>query len=366
MKFTIEREALLKPLQLVAGIVEPRQTIPVLSNVLINLSQHELVLIGTDLQLELQGRVKLTEAATPGSITAPARKFVDICRALPEGAMLDIFLDGAKLVIRSGRSRFTLGTLPASEFPNTAEVLGELEFSVPKTELAKLLQNTSFAMAQQDVRHYLNGMLLAAGDGNLRCVATDGHRLALSHMDAQTSHAAQVIVPRKSVLELSRLLADTEGTINIGLNSSQLCIKTADYTFTSRLIDGQFPNHELLTPKGGENILCIDRDTLKRALSHVAILANEKHRGVQFELNPGLLRIHTNSPDQEGAEEELGVDDYQGDKLEMAFNVNYLIDVINALPAGKIQLTFSDPDSSVRVEEVNTGNSLYVIMPMRM
>lgn len=365
MKFSIEREALLKPLQLVAGIVESRQTLPILSNILIDLNPNELILTGTDLEVELQAKVKLLHVNTPGRITVPARKFVDICRTLPEQTQLEIYVDGTKLIIRAGRSRFSLATLPADEFPNTEEVAYGLDFQLPQASLHQLMENTTFAMAQQDVRYYLNGMLFEVGDNCLRCVATDGHRMAFSSIEINTPGMAQIIIPRKCILELSRLLVDSSENVLIQIGANQLRIKTSDYTFTSKLIDGQFPNYDKVIPTHGDKILIVDRDTLKHALNHVAILANEKHRAVCIELRSDTLRLVTNNPNQEQAEETFGIE-YQGSDLDTGFNVSYLLDVVSALPSGDIKLTLADPDSSVRIEQAQGGNSIYVVMPMRL
>jgi DNA polymerase-3 subunit beta len=365
MEFQINRETLLKPLQLVAGVVERRQTLPILANVLLKVKGQELVLVGTDLEVEWQGRVALEQKAEAGAITVPARKLMDICRTLPEQALLEFSFEEPKLIIRSGRSRFSLATLPAAEYPSTAETLGQLEFIVSQQELHQLIERTQFAMAQQDVRFYLNGMLWEVADNLLRMVATDGHRMALSVISTNATGGAQVIVPRKAVLELSRLLTDATGDVVVMLGDNQLRVKADDYTFTSKLIDGRFPDYDKVIPLGGDKILQVDRDILKQALNRVAILANEKHRSVRFEIKEGLLRIAANNPEQEEAEEELAVD-YQGSDLEIGFNVNYLADAVSALPAGIVKLTLSNPDNSVRIEGGKANDSIYVIMPMRL
>lgn len=366
MKFTIEREILLKPLQLAAGVVERKQTLPVLANVLLSLKKQELVLVGTDLEIELRGRINLTHPAEAGDITVPAHKLVDICRALPEQSLLEVYKEGQKLIIRSGRSRFNLATLDASGFPVCEVISKQLEFSLPQAGLRKLIESTAFAMAQQDVRYYLNGMSLEVGDNYLRAMATDGHRMALSVIDGvRVTGLANLIIPRKSVLELSRLLLDTDEEVIVSVGTGQLHVQTDGYTFTSKLIDGQYPSHDKVIPRGGDKILVVDRDALKQALTHVATLANDKYRSVRMELQPGVLRLSANNMEREEAEEELNVE-YQGDNLDIGFNVNYLCDAVAALPAGNIQLTLSDPDSSVRIEGTNGDKNVYVVMPMRL
>lgn len=365
MKLTIERETLLKPLQLIAGVVERRQTLPILANVLFSIKKQELTLTGTDLEVELQGRVDLQQEAEVGTITVPARKLMDICRALPEQSELEISLEGARLMVRSGRSRFNLVTLPATDFPATEQMIGQLELTVPQAEFRKLIDDTCFAMAQQDVRYYLNGLLLEVSDNCLRAVATDGHRLAFSSIEGKATGLTQVIIPRKAVLELARLLADSTDNLTVTIGANHLRVKAVDYTFTSKLIDGRFPAYEKIIPQNGDKSLIIDKDTFKQMLMRVATLANEKHRGVRMELRPDLVRIVANNPEQEEAEEELSVD-YRAGELDIGFNVNYLLDAISVLPSGDIKLTMAGPDSSVRIESAPGGSSLYVVMPMRL
>lgn len=363
MQLTISREKLLKPLQLIAGVVERRQTLPILSNVLLILKKNELSLAGTDLEVELIGRVELDEPAVAGKITVPARKLMDICRSLPDQAEIEFELDDTKLKVRSGRSRFNLVTLPANDFPIVEEAPGQIEFVLPQQDLRKLIERTQFAMAQQDVRYYLNGMLWEVKNGNLSMVSTDGHRLAMCTLGADIGGDTQVIVPRKAVLELARLLTDSEDSVTVMLGANQLRVKTNEYTFTSKLIDGRFPDYEKVIPRGGDKVIEIDRDFFKQALSRVGILANEKHRSVRLELRKDLLRVIANNPEQEQAEEELNIN-YQGDDLDIGFNITYLIEALSALPAGTIHMTLSNSDSSARVEGAD-GYSIYVVMPMR-
>jgi DNA polymerase III subunit beta len=365
MKFIIEKEVLLKPLQLAAGVVEKRNTLPILANILLKIKGKQLFLIGTDLDIELQGKIILADSVEAAEITVPAYKFLDICRTLPENALLEISVEGQKVIIRSNKSRFSLTTLPAVNFPSYEKKDNTFEFSVQQTQLRKLIESTAFAMAQQDVRYYLNGMLWEVGDGYLRAVSTDGHRMALSEVSTKTASTAQFIVPRKSVFELQKLLVDSEDEATICVGASQLSVTTKDYTFTSKLIDGQFPSYNKVIPKVGDNVLEIDRDVLKQALLRVATLANDKFRSVRVELQPEAILISANNTEFEEAEEELHAK-YVGKKMSIGFNVNYLIDVINVVSAGNVKLSLYDPDSSVRVEETNSGNGIYVIMPMRL
>jgi DNA polymerase-3 subunit beta len=367
MHFTIQREALLKPLQLVAGVVERRQTLPVLSNVLLVVDGQQLSLTGTDLEVELVGRVTLEDAAEPGEITVPARKLMDICKSLPSDALIDIRTDEQKLVVKAGRSRFTLSTLPANDFPTVEEGPGSLNFAVPQGKLRRLIERTSFAMAQQDVRYYLNGMLLEVSSGMLRAVATDGHRLAMCSLtgDIQQAERHQVIVPRKGILELARLLTDQDADVRIVLGQHHVRATTGDFTFTSKLVDGKFPDYERVLPRGGDKLVVGDRQALREAFSRTAILSNEKYRGIRLQLSAGLLKIQANNPEQEEAEEEIAVD-YNGGNLEIGFNVSYLLDVLGVMGAEQVRLTLSDSNSSALVQEADNDDSAYVVMPMRL
>lgn len=367
MHFTIQREALLKPLQLVAGVVERRQTLPVLPNVLISVQGTQLSLTGTDLEVELIGRVALQESAGDGEITVPARKLMDICKSLPSDASIDIKLDDQKLLVKSGRSRFSLSTLPANDFPSVEEGPGSLQFVLPQAKVRRLIERTSFAMAQQDVRYYLNGMLLEVSSGQLRAVATDGHRLAMCTLQAsiEQSDRHQVIVPRKGILELARLMSDQDGEVNIVVGQHHVRATTGEFTFTSKLVDGKFPDYERVLPRGGDKLVTGDRQALREAFSRTSILSNEKYRGIRLSLESELLKIQANNPEQEEAEEEVAVD-YQGGSLEIGFNVSYLLDVLGVMTCDQVRLTLSDANSSALVQEADNDDSAYVVMPMRL
>ena len=367
MHFTIQREALLKPLQLVAGVVERRQTLPVLSNVLLVVEGQQLSLTGTDLEVELVGRVTLEDAAEPGEITVPARKLMDICKSLPSDALIDIRVDEQKLLVKAGRSRFSLSTLPANDFPTVEEGPGSLTFNLPQAKLRRLIERTSFAMAQQDVRYYLNGMLLEVQSGMLRAVATDGHRLAMCSMEAaiQQDGKHQVIVPRKGILELARLLTEQDAEVAIVLGQHHIRANTGEFTFTSKLVDGKFPDYERVLPRGGDKLVLADRQGLREAFSRTAILSNEKYRGIRLTLASGLLKIQANNPEQEEAEEEIVVD-YNGGNLEIGFNVSYLLDVLGVMGTEQVRLILSDSNSSALLQEADNDDSAYVVMPMRL
>ncbi|ERS91542.1 MULTISPECIES: DNA polymerase III subunit beta [unclassified Halomonas] len=367
MKFSISREALLRPLTLVAGVVERRQTLPVLSNVLIQVGQEELALTGTDLEVELIGRTVASRVDEPGSVTVPARKLMDICKSLPDQAELQFSLEEGRAVLRSGRSRFTLSTLPVAEFPSVEESPGSVELSLPRGVLKQLIDATSFAMAQQDVRYYLNGMLLEMRDNLIRAVATDGHRLAVCSRPAELRMETpqKLIVPRKGILELVRLLDDGEDPVSLTLGASHIRAHTGDFTFTSKLVDGKFPDYERVVPRGGDKVFIADRAKLRQVLSRTAILSNEKYRGVRLNLEEGNLRVMANNPEQEEAEENIAIE-YSGGPLEIGFNVGYLVDVLNALDEDRVQMTLADSNSSALMEEPGGGDALYVVMPMRL
>lgn len=366
MHFTISREALLRPLQLVSGVVERRQTLPVLSNVLLVLKGSELSLTGTDLEVELVGRVTVDEAKSEGSITVPAKKLLDICKSLADDAVIEIALNDNKVLLKSGRSRFTLTTLPASEFPSVEEEPDTFSLQLGQRKLKELLEATSFAMAQQDVRYYLNGMLFEVDPSYLRVVATDGHRLAMETlaMDNTIAETQQLILPRKGVMEMGRLL-DDDGEIDLTFGQNHLRAKVPEFTFTSKLVDGKFPDYNRVLPKGGNRIVVGDCQLLRQAFSRVSILSNEKYRGVRVELSDGQLKVVANNPEQEEAEEIVNVD-YQGDGLEIGFNVSYLIDVLATLSSERVRITLSDPNSSALLEAEEGSDAVYVVMPMRL
>lgn len=367
MQFEISREALIKPLQLVTGVVERRQTLPVLANVLLVLDKNILSLTGTDLEVELVGRVEVSGSTKPGEITVPARKLMDICKALPDDASLKFDIDDNKAVIRNGRSRFSLSTLPANDFPSVEDSPGNLELTVPQHVLKSMLDSTSFAMAQQDVRYYLNGLLLEVSADYLRVVATDGHRLAM-HTEKLATAAktkTQVIIPRKGILELSRLLTDGDEDVSLVIGTNNIRARTRNFTFTSKLVDGKFPDYDRVLPKGGDKVLVADRQDLRQALTRTAILSNEKFRGIRLLLSKDELKIVANNPEQEEAEEIVSVE-YQYSPLEIGFNVSYLVDVLSVLATSSVQLVLSDSNSSVLIQATQDSPSVYVVMPMRL
>ncbi|MDZ7769581.1 MAG: DNA polymerase III subunit beta [Woeseia sp.] len=365
MKLSASREALLKPLQAVIGVVERRQTMPILANVLLVARSGQLSVTATDLEVELVASADV-EVGNGGEVTVPGRKLLDICRALPEGAEVSISQSGEKLAVRSGRSKFSLTTLPAAEFPVVEDIKSTQSVEVPQDVLARLLEKTHFSMAQQDVRYYLNGLLLETGKNYLRAVATDGHRLALSQAEIKGSGAneQQVIVPRKGVLELQRLLGD-EGSVNIELGTNHVRIQLETIRFTSKLIDGRFPEYERVIPKDTSNELSADREAFRSALQRTAILSNEKYRGIRLVIKDSGVTLQAHNPEQEEAEEQLEVE-YSGEDIEIGFNVNYLLDALGAIESGTVTLSVVDGNSSCLLREPGNDDSKYVVMPMRL
>lgn len=366
MKFSIDRDALLKPLQLVSGAVERRHNLPILANLLVEVSGHSLKLTGTDLEVELVGEVQLEGEILEGRTTVPAKKFLDIVKSLPDQVELKIEQQENRLLLRSGRSRFTLATLPAEEYPNVEAFEAEIEFTLKQGTMKSLIDATQFSMANQDVRYYLNGLLLETEGNVLRAIATDGHRLALSHrqIEAQLPEK-QVIVPRKGVLELMRSFEADDLDVTIAIGDNAIRATTATVVFTSKLVDGRFPDYRRVLPKGGDKIVIASRQQLKQALLRASILSNEKFRGVRVQLENNLIKITANNPEQEEAEEILDVE-YDNAPLEIGFNVSYLLDVLNNLPADDVRITLIDGNSSALIDNHVEQDSMYVVMPMRL
>ncbi len=365
MKLSASRETLLKPLQAVIGVVERRQTMPILANVLLVAKDGQVAVTGTDLEVELVATVDV-EVEAAGEITVPGRKLLDICRALPESAEVSISVSGEKLNVKSGRSRFSLMTLPAAEFPRVGDINAGQTLSVSQATLAKLLDKTHFSMAQQDVRYYLNGLLLETGEKWLRAVATDGHRLALCEIELaeQKMPEQQVIVPRKGVLELQRLIGG-EGELQIELGSNHIRIQLEHIRYTSKLIDGRFPEYERVIPQDTDNQLTADREAFRGALQRTAILSNEKYRGIRLIIKKDGLLLQAHNPEQEEAEEEVEIS-YSGDDIEIGFNVNYLLDAFGAIESDEIVLAVVDGNSSCLLRDPGNDECKYVVMPMRL
>jgi DNA polymerase-3 subunit beta len=365
MKFSAARETLLKPLQTVVGVVERRQTMPILSNVLLSAQGKKLSVTATDLEVEMVAEAEV-KCDSGGEITVPGRKLHDIFRALPEGSSVEFSLSGERLTIKAGRSRFTLSTLRAADFPTIDEIGAKQTLRLNKPDLRRLVEKTHFSMAQQDVRYYLNGLLLETDKKRLRAVATDGHRLALSEADliGAATRDEQLIVPRKGVLELSRLL-DGDGEVDVALGANHIRVQLDGVRLTSKLIDGRFPEYSRVVPAQPKNIIKADRNLFRQALQRTAILSNEKYRGVRLELSPNSIVLQANNPEQEEAVETLEVE-YSGDAMEIGFNVNYLLDALAAVDSEQVEFGVTDANSSCLIREPGTDRTKFVVMPMRL
>ena len=361
-----KRDELLAPLSAVSGIIERRHTLPILSNVLIERVEGVLSFLATDIEIQITSRSGLAAGADAKPLTVGARKLVDILRALPDGAEVTLQQQDKRLQVKAGKSRFTLQTLPAEDFPKLARPAGDVTgFVLPQKALRRLLGLVQYAMAQQDIRYYLNGLLVLVEDQQLRLVATDGHRLAYAAMPLPASLPRQeVIVPRKTVLELSKLLADTDDELKIELSAGQAAFGFGAVELVSKLVDGKFPDYTRVIPTQHKNRLTLDRELLRQSLQRAAILSNEKFRGVRWVLTDGSLKVVSSNAEQEEAQEEIEVD-YRGDALDIGFNVNYLLDVLNNVGAAQVECHFGDAASSALLQFPAEPDFKYVVMPMR-
>jgi len=366
MKFSIETEPFIEALQLVAGAVEKRQTLPVLSNVLLEAREGVVRLTGTDLEVELSTTIPLDNMDASGDITLPAKKLLDIVKSLSAEKTIELFLQEGRMILKSGRSRFTLSTLPAADFPHVEEGVGTLNLSIPCPVLSDMIDRTHFAMAQQDVRYYLNGMFFQLEDKSLQMVATDGHRLAMAEYKGVDEEITQgIIVPRKGMLELGRLVSGRSDNVELTLGTNHIKLEVDQIRFTSKLIDGKFPDYNRVIPRNTDKTIVVEKSLLKEGLQRAAILSNEKFKGVRLMVSSQTLTLLSNNPEQEEAEIEVPAE-VEGDELEIGFNVQYLIDVVNSCRVEKIKIMLGDVNSSCMIQEVEGSEALYVIMPMRL
>ena len=361
-----KRDDLLAPLASVSGIIERRHTLPILSNVLIERADGRLCFLATDIEIQISARTGLDVPGETRSITVGARKLLDILRALPEGAETSLTLQDKRMHLKAGRSRFSLQTLPAEDFPRLAKPAGEIaRFALPQKALRRLLGLVQYSMAQQDIRYYLNGLLMVVEEKQLKLVATDGHRLAYASLALAADVARQeVIIPRKTVLELSKLLGESDDEVRIEVSSTQAGFVFGAIELVSKLVDGKFPDYTRVIPKEHRNRLQIDRDALRQSLQRAAILSNEKFRGVRWVLTDNNLRIVSSNAEQEEATEELEVQ-YSGDALDIGFNVTYLLDVLNNVSGSTVEASFGDAASSTLISVPGEKDFKYVVMPMR-
>jgi DNA polymerase III subunit beta len=366
MELIIERSKLLPILQIVIGVVERRQPLPILANILFSASGDLLRITASDMEVELVSSIKL-ESPGKVEITLPARKLLDICRALPEDATIRIKTAGDKVQILSGKSRFSLSTLPSHEYPIIDMQEPAAEFTITQEALKDLLEKTAFSMAQQDVRYYLNGLLLELTLTGIRAVATDGHRLALRELEIpmQIKEKLQIIVPRKGVVELIKHLENKNEEITVQITGNHMRVMFADLVFTSKLIDGKFPDYDRVVPEIGDAIVLADRELLKQSLTRASILSNEKYRGIRILLEKNKLRALAHNPEQEEAEEEVEIQ-YDGAEMEIGFNVSYLLDALAIIKTEKVRISVKDPNSSCLLLPAEDNKCKYVVMPMRL
>lgn len=365
-KFSIGRDPLLNALLLISGAVERKKTLAILSHVLLSIENGLLTLVATDTEIEATANITDFESLDSGSITLPARKLVDICRSLPDGSLLKFSCKEAKVTVTAGKSRFTLATLSADDFPKLDDEVKALELNFSRLGLLNLLQNTHFCMAQQDVRYYLNGLLLDINENQITAVSTDGHRLAISQLSSEQRYEPhKIILPRKAVQELIRLLSDVEDeTLSMAFSKQHFYVYTQAYTLVSRLIDGRFPSYLKVLPKNNDKEVVIDRDVFKRALGRASILANEQSRGISVAISPCLVTLIANNKEREEAIEELEATTV-GDPLQIGVNASYLIDVLGNIASGEVRLSFSSPSGSILIESLADPLSQYIIMPMK-
>ncbi|HEY6019577.1 MAG TPA: DNA polymerase III subunit beta [Candidatus Paceibacterota bacterium] len=362
----IQKETLLKPLQAVVGIVERKQPLPILSNVLIEKSSAEIKFLATDLEIQINSQVAHDASdSAPEAITVAAKKLQEILRVIPDNSEISFELQDSKLLVRANKSRFTLQTLPAQDFPKLTEQLqNSTKIELKQKLLRKLLGAVQYAMAQQDIRYYLNGVLLVIEGDFIKLVATDGHRLAYASAKLQDQHAKlEVILSRKTVNELFKLLSDTDEEITLQIADKQVKISFAENTLTSKVIDGKFPDFERVIPNY-TNHLTLNRLVLLQALQRAAILSNEKFRGVRFVLTEKNLKVISSNSEQEEAQEDIE-NEYHGPALDIGFNVNYLLDGLSNANSSDVTISFGDSNSSILITIPGNDDFKYVVMPMR-
>jgi DNA polymerase-3 subunit beta len=363
----LERDALLKPLQAVTGIVEKRHTLPILSNVLIERKQGSLLMMATDLEIQVSARMELGKGAgEDAGLTVSARKLQEILRALPDGTEAALDVQNNRLQVRSGKSRFNLQTLPVADFPAMADPgAAQAKVHLPQKALRELLLLVQYSMAQQDIRYYLNGLLLVLDGGQVKVIATDGHRLGYAARPlGQSQEKREVILPRKAVIELARLLADSEDGVEIEIFASMVRFGFGTTVLTTKIIDGKFPDYTRVVPTNYQKRFSVNRMELLQSLQRAGILSNEKFRGVRWTVSPGSLRISCTNNEQEEAQEEMEIS-YAGEALDIGFNITYILDVLNNVHSEAVECAFGDANSSMLVTVPDNREFRYVVMPMR-
>ena len=366
MNIQINRETLLKPLSSVSSIVERRHTLPILSNLLLEAKNEKMVLTATDLEMQISLSIN-TAIGGELSTNISAKKLLDICRALPDNTDINMTTTDSRVAVKAGKSKFNLQTLPAIDYPVMSKAVGTdtITIKIGQNTLKKLFKQVEFAMAQQDIRYYLNGLLFEVTGNRLNIVGTDGHRLSFTSTELSTSYNKQeIIIPRKTVVELIKLLDDSEDEVTIELSSTQVNFSFGDIKLITKVIDGKFPDYTRVIPVGHQNNFTVDRMTILLAMQRASILSNEKYRGIRMVLGSNSLRLISTNSEQEEAEEELEIN-YPGDALDIGFNVTYLIDVLNNVSNPEVVFSFADANSSCLITVPNDQDYKYVVMPMR-
>ena len=360
------RDTLLRPLQIVSGIVERRHTLPILANILIRKDGERVSFLSTDIEVQITTHADVGSGSEATAITVAARKLLDILRALPDSTDVSLSLANKRMTVQSGKSRFALQTLAAEEFPTVAQAEHfNAKVTLPQKTLKHLFNMVHFSMAQQDIRYYLNGLLLVVDGKNVIAVATDGHRLAFCQVETDQDFPRQeVIIPRKTILELQRLLEDLENPVDLEIANNQVKLTFADIELISKLVEGKFPDYTRVIPKGYKNNFTIDRVTLLQSLQRAAIMTSDKFKGVRCIVAPGSMKISSTNADQEEAVEEMEID-YGGDSIDIGFNVTYLLDVLNNLKCDNINIALGDANSSALITIPENPDFKYVVMPMR-
>ncbi len=368
MKFITKKNEIVESLQTGASIAERRQTIPVLANLKMVASSGEVEITATDLEIQVKKLAKVDKVLEEGETTVSARKMSELCRSLPEDEDLEFDLKNGKLTVSSKNFHADFATISASDFPVLEATEEKEAFSLESFELQRLLSKTAFCMASQDVRYYLNGLLIEYKGGEINAVATDGHRMALASVGLKgcsLPEGQRQIIPRKAVIELSKILGDRKNQLKVSFGNSSLRVEDKGLDFATKLIDGKFPDYEKVLPSGDPQKLEVSKESLQGALSRASVLSNEKYRGVRFSLEKNQLKLTANNPEKESAEELLDVN-YIGQSLEIGFNIGYLVDVLGTISGDSLELNFYGEESSCLIREPNNTSEVYVIMPMRL
>ena len=368
MKFTTEKNEIVEALQMGASIAERRQTIPILANLRIVAREGKVEITATDLEIQIKTVTEVKQVIEEGEITVSARKMSELCRSLPDKEALEFDLNNGKLAVSSKNFHADFATISALDFPELEINEETNSLSISSSVLQRLLNKTAFCMASQDVRYYLNGLLVEYKEGEINVVATDGHRLAFSTSplsETKTIEGERQILPRKAVLELSKILRLKNEDIKITFGNSSFSIQDENLDFSTKLIDGKFPDYEKVLPSGDPNSLEVSKESLQSALSRASVLSNEKYRGVRFALDKNTLKLTANNPEKESAEELLDVN-YNGNPMEIGFNIGYLLDVLGTIETDNVELNFYGEESSCLIREPGNQAEVYVIMPMRL